>query len=399
MAVQVMDYQQGLPSPDRRRAEDELGCDVMEGLQSVQRLLDLLSQSQQADESEHLLSQIVEVATSDLKKFSTLPRRGTFGHARFRQAPPGYVPSSSSSPGPAASPLCRTSSLPSASPSQALCRVSPAPSAPATTSTSIPCSAPSRSPKHADIMAEPTTNSDFRQAACLQIMPTSDASHLKRDAKKDENADGSVYDVSCSPYTSQPQGHARFRDSKAMRSMPEQRTSSAELRTTKPSAAELGHADVMFLRTNSSFLSSVSMEERGGTVSSGKPTYSSGRPPLPPKKRTLEKADATNKKCHGSRQCHCAQKRRKLQKTTVLKMSDISMMTSGIPDDGHSWAPYGQKSVDGSSYPRIYYKCTSVRGCPARKHVQYISEDSGKWIVTYGKRHLHPIIHKASAPS
>jgi hypothetical protein len=38
---------------------------------------------------------------------------------------------------------------------------------------------------------------------------------------------------------------------------------------------------------------------------------------------------------------------------------------------------------------RGYYKCSSVRGCPARKHVERALDDSMMLIVTYEGEHNH----------
>lgn len=43
---------------------------------------------------------------------------------------------------------------------------------------------------------------------------------------------------------------------------------------------------------------------------------------------------------------------------------------------------------------RGYYKCTSVRGCPARKHVERAVDDPNMLVVTYEGDHNHS--HTAS---
>ncbi|CAI0545239.1 unnamed protein product, partial [Linum tenue] len=43
----------------------------------------------------------------------------------------------------------------------------------------------------------------------------------------------------------------------------------------------------------------------------------------------------------------------------------------------------------GSPHPRGYYKCSSVRGCPARKHVERAVDDPSMLVVTYEGDHNH----------
>ncbi|XXG70430.1 hypothetical protein AAC387_Pa06g3195 [Persea americana] len=40
---------------------------------------------------------------------------------------------------------------------------------------------------------------------------------------------------------------------------------------------------------------------------------------------------------------------------------------------------------------RGYYKCNSVRGCPARKHVERALDDASMLIVTYEGEHNHTL--------
>lgn len=43
------------------------------------------------------------------------------------------------------------------------------------------------------------------------------------------------------------------------------------------------------------------------------------------------------------------------------------------------------------NYYRGYYKCSSVRGCPARKHVERALDDPSMLIVTYEGDHNHTL--------
>lgn len=40
---------------------------------------------------------------------------------------------------------------------------------------------------------------------------------------------------------------------------------------------------------------------------------------------------------------------------------------------------------------RGYYKCSSVRGCPARKHVERALDDASMLVVTYEGEHNHSL--------
>ncbi|KAK9927512.1 hypothetical protein M0R45_024693 [Rubus argutus] len=86
--------------------------------------------------------------------------------------------------------------------------------------------------------------------------------------------------------------------------------------------------------------------------------------------------------------CHCS-KRRKLRIKRRIRVPAVSNKLADIPPDDYSWRKYGQKPIKGSPYPRSYYKCSSVRGCPARKHVERCLEDSTMLVVTYEGDHQH----------
>uniref|UniRef100_A0A803LXT7 WRKY domain-containing protein n=2 Tax=Chenopodium quinoa TaxID=63459 RepID=A0A803LXT7_CHEQI len=161
---------------------------------------------------------------------------------------------------------------------------------------------------------------------------------------------------------------------------------------------------------SSSFLSSITGEE---TVSNGKqfgsgarsmfvPPSSSGKPPLSTSSSSHhnkscnhhrhqhnEFSDDISGKACGSTRCHCSSKRKKLRVKKTMRVPAISAKTADIPSDDYSWRKYGQKPIKGSPYPRGYYKCSTVRGCPARKHVERATDDPTMLIVTYEGEHRH----------
>ncbi|KAL1225252.1 putative WRKY transcription factor 74 [Cardamine amara subsp. amara] len=93
-------------------------------------------------------------------------------------------------------------------------------------------------------------------------------------------------------------------------------------------------------------------------------------------------------KCASKSKCHCS-KKRKLRVKRSIKVPAISNKIADIPPDEYSWRKYGQKPIKGSPHPRGYYKCSSVRGCPARKHVERCVDEASMLIVTYEGEHNH----------
>ncbi|KAL4346183.1 hypothetical protein AHAS_Ahas11G0352900 [Arachis hypogaea] len=118
--------------------------------------------------------------------------------------------------------------------------------------------------------------------------------------------------------------------------------------------------------TTSSFMSTITGD---GSVSDGKIgpfIIAAGKPPL-----------------------SSSHRKRKTRVKRVVRMAAISSRIADIPTDEYSWRKYGQKPIKGSPYPRSYYRCSSVRGCPARKHVERAQDDPNTLIVTYEGDHRH----------
>ncbi|XP_078443184.1 WRKY transcription factor WRKY51-like [Wolffia australiana] len=147
---------------------------------------------------------------------------------------------------------------------------------------------------------------------------------------------------------------------------------------------------------NSSFVSSITGD---GSISNGKLGSSlllpsSGKPPLSSSGR--RKCPAHSELSGG--RCHCSKKRKSKVKK-VMRVPAISSKVADIPPDDHSWRKYGQKPIKGSPFPRGYYKCSSVRGCPARKHVERDPHDPAMLIVTYEGDHRHTQLALLPPPS
>ncbi|KAL6184863.1 hypothetical protein ACLB2K_046263 [Fragaria x ananassa] len=90
-----------------------------------------------------------------------------------------------------------------------------------------------------------------------------------------------------------------------------------------------------------------------------------------------------------------ASKRRKVahQKTVVtVKIGPNvgKLKNEGPPSDFWSWRKYGQKPIKGSPYPRGYYRCSTSKGCSAKKQVERSKTDASVLIITYTSSHNHP---------
>lgn len=67
---------------------------------------------------------------------------------------------------------------------------------------------------------------------------------------------------------------------------------------------------------------------------------------------------------------------------------DIIVSDEELRLDSSGWTKYGQKTLKGSTYPKGYYRCRA-KGCPARKHVEKISENPDKFAVWFNNDHQH----------
>ncbi|XP_062090406.1 WRKY transcription factor 22 [Humulus lupulus] len=80
--------------------------------------------------------------------------------------------------------------------------------------------------------------------------------------------------------------------------------------------------------------------------------------------------------------------RSKKRKNQLKKVCQVP--AESLSSDIWAWRKYGQKPIKGSPYPRGYYRCSSSKGCLARKQVERNRTDPGMFIVTYTAEHNHP---------
>ncbi|KAK8480464.1 hypothetical protein V6N13_132028 [Hibiscus sabdariffa] len=78
-------------------------------------------------------------------------------------------------------------------------------------------------------------------------------------------------------------------------------------------------------------------------------------------------------------------KRRKNQQKKVCEVP-----AEGLSSDVWAWRKYGQKPIKGSPYPRGYYRCSTSKGCLARKQVERHRSDPNMFVVTFTGEHNHP---------
>ncbi|GMH08948.1 hypothetical protein Nepgr_010788 [Nepenthes gracilis] len=81
----------------------------------------------------------------------------------------------------------------------------------------------------------------------------------------------------------------------------------------------------------------------------------------------------------------CRKRKNELKRTTCQVTAENILST-----DTWAWRKYGQKPIKGSPYPRNYYRCSSSKGCTARKQVERSAADPNLYAVTYTGDHCHP---------
>ncbi|KAL7233147.1 hypothetical protein ACSBR1_016894 [Camellia fascicularis] len=108
-------------------------------------------------------------------------------------------------------------------------------------------------------------------------------------------------------------------------------------------------------------------------------------PPPPPQQRQHHQSQHQKQ----SASTHTTSSRSRKRKNQMKRVCEVP--AEGLSSDTWSWRKYGQKPIKGSPYPRGYYRCSTSKGCLARKQVERSRSDPGTFIVTYTAEHNHPM--------
>ncbi|XP_068667023.1 WRKY transcription factor 22-like [Aristolochia californica] len=112
--------------------------------------------------------------------------------------------------------------------------------------------------------------------------------------------------------------------------------------------------------------------------------------PLTPSPNISVLTPATQPQTQPHRSAHSQisrSKRRKNQQKRVV----CEVPAEGLSSDMWAWRKYGQKPIKGSPHPRGYYRCSSSKGCFARKQVERSRTDPTMFVITYTAEHNHPL--------
>ncbi|KAI4338394.1 hypothetical protein MLD38_023458 [Melastoma candidum] len=102
---------------------------------------------------------------------------------------------------------------------------------------------------------------------------------------------------------------------------------------------------------------------------------------------SLSRSHTPSSVCQSLRPASQSSKSKK-RKNTLKKVCEVP--AENVSSDVWAWRKYGQKPIKGSPFPRSYYRCSSSKGCLARKQVERNRSDPGMFIVTYTGEHNHP---------
>ncbi|GAB2222447.1 hypothetical protein Droror1_Dr00013668 [Drosera rotundifolia] len=270
------------------------------GLQSMEKLIKLLSQHQQTQDDnteQHLnlnldldCKAVADVAVTKFKKVISLLDRNRTGHARFRRGP-----------------------VVSTSPPQ---------------SSSSPSISPPQQPNH--------------RSAAMQRIEYPKAESETRNQGSAFTRINSAAMVQRLPPLPHP----------VMQQKDVAVTTTINFSSASPAMSAASSYMSSFTRDTESVQPSMSSGFQITTMSGV--SSAAGKPPLSSSKRKCGSMD--DSKCGGgsSGRCHCT-KRRKSRVKRVIRVPAISLKMADIPPDDYSWRKYGQKPIKGSPHPRYIY--------------------------------------------
>ncbi|GAB2282643.1 WRKY transcription factor [Dionaea muscipula] len=263
-----------------------------------------------------------------------------------------------------------------------------------------------------------TGHARFRRGPVRSLQQEKQCNHVLKTEEHGEHAgeNGSVV-LGPNPVQQVPMAPLAAVESQGGRGMlPPASTSTVVVRGVgeKKSTATIKSSYSKLVPTGSSVKSTLTSETEicGTRMSDGTTTtsfqvignYSEISPPVVSysssfKARKCCSSAATGGSCNcggpSSGRCDCS-KKRSLRTKRMVRVPAISSKMTDIPPDDFSWRKYGQKPIKGSPHPRGYYKCSMVRGCPARKHVERAADDPDMVIVTYEGEHNHALLSPPS---
>lgn len=308
-----------------------------EGIHGVEEFLKLIGQSQHTEEKQTEITAVTDVAVNSFKKVISLLGRSRTGHARFRRAPVTAPPKTEEERGGA---------------------VKTEEEKPRTTTTTTVVLNGQKTEKHG--------GSAFRVYCPTPIHRRPPLAHNNHTQTKNGSSSSAPLLANGKPHQEPPSSTIHFAPSPPV------------------SAANSFMSSHHRCETESNQMSSGFEFTNPSSQFSG----SRGKPPL--------SSASVKRKCSSSPsgRCHCTKKRKSRVKR-VIRVPAVSSKMADIPSDEYSWRKYGQKPIKGSPHPRGYYKCSSMRGCPARKHVERAPDDAMMLIVTYEGDHNHAMVLEA----
>ncbi|KAH7427285.1 hypothetical protein KP509_10G037500 [Ceratopteris richardii] len=111
---------------------------------------------------------------------------------------------------------------------------------------------------------------------------------------------------------------------------------------------------------------------------------------------SADDSDGDRKQClpnniNNMKKRNCCRRKTQQRKVVFIPLGENKQRSPQVPPpDMWTWRKYGQKPIKGSPFPRGYYRCSSSKGCPARKQVERSRDEPNMLMVTYTADHNHP---------